>query len=110
MKKAFLEEKLSDAVKRQMISDVSLGAFLSGNDSSLIVSIMQSHSLQPVQTFTIGFEDKSYDESNYANEVADHLGTNHTSVMLKANDALRVIPDLPKFTQSLLWMFKFQRI
>ncbi len=92
-----LEEKLSDAVKRQMISDVSLGAFLSGGiDSSLIVSIMQSHSLQPVQTFTIGFEDKSYDESTYANEVADHLGTNHTSVMLKANDALRVIPDLPK--------------
>ena len=69
-----LEEKLSDAVKRQMISDVSLGAFLSGGiDSSLIVSIMQSHSLQPVQTFTIGFEDKSYDESTYANEVADHL-------------------------------------
>ena len=92
-----LEEKLSNAVKRQMISDVSLGAFLSGGiDSSLIVSIMQSHSLRPVQTFTIGFEDKSYDESTYANKVADHLGTDHTSVILKANDALSVIPDLPK--------------
>ena len=63
-----------------MISDVSLGAFLSGGiDSSLIVSIMQSHSLQPVQTFTISLKDKSYDESTYANEVADHLGTNHLS-------------------------------
>ena len=57
---------------------------------------MQSHSLRPVQTFTIGFEDKSYDESTYANKVADHLGTDHTSVILKANDALSVIPDLPK--------------
>ena len=77
------------AVKRQMISDVPLGAFLSGGiDSSLIVSMMQAQSVDPVKTFTIGFEDSSYDESPYAKDIAQHLGTDHTEVILKAEDAM----------------------
>ena len=78
-----------------MISDVPLGAFLSGGiDSSLIVSLMQSQSINPVKTFTIGFEDRSYDESPYAAKVASYLQTDHTDVKLTHKDAIDVIPKL----------------
>lgn len=90
-----LEHVLIKAIKRQMISDVPLGAFLSGGiDSSLIVSLMQSQSINPVKTFTIGFEDRSYDESPYAAKVASYLQTDHTDVKLTHKDAIDVIPKL----------------
>ena len=92
---AFVKASLMSAIGRQMISDVPLGAFLSGGiDSSLIVSMMQSQSQRPVKTFTIGFDDKAYDESPHAEKIARHLGTDHTKVILQARDAMDVIPKL----------------
>ena len=93
---ATLGEVLGKAVQRQMISDVPLGAFLSGGvDSSAIVALMQEQSARPVQTFTIGFDDAAFDESPYAAAVARHLGTAHTKVHVTDADARDVIPDLP---------------
>lgn len=92
-----LSGRLSQAVKGQMLSDVPLGAFLSGGvDSSLIVSLMQSQSMSPVKTFAMGFADPAYDESKYAREVAKHLGTEHTEWIVSPEEALAVIPLLPK--------------
>lgn len=94
---AQLEELLQRAVGRQMISDVPLGAFLSGGiDSSAVVSLMQAQSLKPVKTFSIGFADGDYDEAPHAKAVAAHLGTDHTELYVTPADALAVIPLLPK--------------
>jgi asparagine synthase (glutamine-hydrolysing) len=91
-----LEKILSEAVSSQMQSDVPLGAFLSGGiDSSTIVALMQSHSNSQVNTFTIGFNSKEFDESKHAEMVANHLGTNHFNKFVTEKDALDVIPNLP---------------
>ena len=92
-----LDGKLSHAVSRQMLSDVSLGGFLSGGiDSSLIVSYMQKISSQPINTFTIGFNDSRYNEAIHAKEVAKHLGTHHTELYLSDQDMLDTVPMIPK--------------
>lgn len=91
-----LELILSKAVSSQMESDVPLGAFLSGGvDSSLIVALMQSHSNFNVNTFSIGFNSKDFDEAQNARQVAKHLGTNHFEKYITDRDALDVIPYLP---------------
>ena len=88
-----LEFILRQVVREQMVSDVSLGAFLSGGiDSSLIVALMQSQSMKAIKTFTIGFQDDGYDESRHAQSVATHLGTDHTLFRVTAEDALAAIP------------------
>jgi len=88
-----LELLLKRSVAQQMISDVPLGAFLSGGvDSSMIVSLMQRHSPGKVKTFSIGFENDSFDEAKYAKEIANYLGTDHTEFYVSASDALNVIP------------------
>lgn len=91
-----LDRHLREAIVGQMISDVPLGAFLSGGvDSSAIVALMQSQSPKPVRTYTIGFEDVAYNEANYANAVAKHLGTDHTEVYVTPEECMSVIPELP---------------
>lgn len=88
---------LSESVKSQMISDVPLGAFLSGGiDSSLITSLMQENSTEQVKTFTIGFENSAFDESPFAKNVANHLGTNHSEYFVTSQETLDVIPYIPE--------------
>ena len=90
-----LEKLLKDAVNKQMTSDVPLGAFLSGGvDSSTIVALMQSQSKNPVKTFTIGFDDKDYNEAVYSKSVAKHLGTDHSELYVTPEQARNVIPNL----------------
>lgn len=92
-----LENLLSESVKRQMISDVPLGALLSGGvDSSLVAALMQYISDAPIKTFSIGFEDPKFDESKHAEAVAGHLGTDHTTLIMKPDDLLDLIPEIAK--------------
>lgn len=91
-----LETLLRDAVKRRMVADVPLGAFLSGGiDSSLVVALMQAQSSSKIRTFSIGFEEASYNEAPYAKAVAEHLGTEHTEMYVTPKQAWDVIPSLP---------------
>lgn len=90
-----LEQRLKSSIKKQMVSDVPLGAFLSGGiDSSTIVALMQSQSSKPVKTFTIGFSENDYDESKYAKKIANHLGTEHNELYVSPKKAMEVIPKL----------------
>jgi asparagine synthase (glutamine-hydrolysing) len=91
-----LEKNLKIAVKKQMISDVPLGAFLSGGvDSSTIVALMQSQSKSRVKTFTIGFNEEDYNEAKYAKKIAHHLGTDHTELFISSKKAMEVIQKIP---------------
>jgi asparagine synthase (glutamine-hydrolysing) len=90
-----LDKVLSDAVSSQMQADVALGAFLSGGvDSSLIVAMMQEHSNKPIETFSIGFDNKQFNEAPFAQAVASHLGTQHHEIYVSSQQALEVIPKL----------------
>ena len=86
---------LGKSVKSQMISDVPVGAFLSGGiDSSLIVALMKEVSPDRVHTFSIGFSEDDFDESAHAKSVADHLETIHTEFKVTASDALSLVNNL----------------
>ena len=72
-----------------MCADVPVGAFLSGGiDSSLMVSLMQSISRNPVKTFTVGFKNSPWDESSYAQQIADYLHTEHTTLYVSVDEIL----------------------
>jgi len=93
-----LRELLNDSVAKRLQSDVPLGAFLSGGiDSSLIVALAQRQRDTPLRTFTIGFPDKDFDESGYAAEVAQFLGTDHTR--------FEVVPDGVHVIDKLVWHY-----
>ena len=90
-----LETRLSEAVLSQQISDVPIGVFLSGGiDSSLITALMQVQSRRPINTFTIGFQEKQYNEAIFAKSIARHLGTNHFELYLSMKEAQSIIPQL----------------
>ena len=90
-----LRHLLVEAVRMQMIADVPVGAFLSGGiDSSTIIALMQSVSNRTVQTYTIGFEQDSFNEAHHAKAVAQCLGTNHQDMTVTSSDALAVVPHI----------------
>ena len=92
-----LEDVLESSVRDRMVSDVPIGAFLSGGlDSSTVVAMMQRHSADPVRTFTVGFSESAYDESPYAAVVAERLGTQHAEMIVSPAEAEAVIPRLPR--------------
>jgi asparagine synthase (glutamine-hydrolysing) len=88
-----LDSRLRDAVRLRMRADVPLGAFLSGGvDSSTVVAHMQAQSRRPIQTFTIGFTERSHDESPHARAVAQHLGTDHHEEILTPAQVIELVP------------------
>ena len=92
-----LHDTLRAAVSDRLVADVPLGAFLSGGyDSSLVCALMQEQSSTPIQTFTIGFTDPRYNEAAHAQAVADHLGTQHTQLMVTERDLLDAVDQLPR--------------
>lgn len=87
-------ERLKEAVKIRLISDVPLGAFLSGGiDSSAVVALMSGIMNEPVKTFSIGFKEQAYDELKYARMIAEKYNTDHTEFIVEPN-ALDVLPKL----------------
>jgi len=99
--KSQFETLLDDATNIRLISDVPLGIFLSGGlDSSTVAYYAQKNSSVPIQTYSIGFEEKSYDETDYAQKVAQKLGTDHHLQILTAQDSINLLPEiLPKLDE-----------
>lgn len=86
---------LDSSVKKQMLSDAPLGAFLSsGIDSSIITALMQKNSIDKINTFTIGFENKTYNESLISKKISNYLGTNHEELIFSNKDLLNIVPKI----------------
>ena len=101
IKKTFDDEKielkkiLEKTVIKQTISDVQIGCFLSGGiDSSLISSILQNNTKKKIKTFTVGFDDKNFDESNQAKKISQHLNTDHYEYFFSKNDLCDTVQNL----------------
>ena len=93
-----LKELLSDAVRMRLVSDVPLGILLSGGiDSSTVAAFATQHAPERVKTFSIGFEEDSFDESKYARKVAKHLDTEHYEDKLSATTAGDLISEIGKW-------------
>lgn len=91
---AEIRRQLEEAVKIRMVADVPLGAFLSGGiDSASVVAFMARHTEEPIKTFSIGFEESSFDETKYANMVAEQYHTDHHEFIVKAN-TVKILPKL----------------
>ncbi len=93
-----LEKLLKKAVKRRMLSDVPLGAFLSGGfDSSLVCAMAAEISEKPLKTFAIGFMESAFNEAPYAKQVAEVLGTEHTELYITENEMLEILDSIPQY-------------
>ena len=93
--KKHLNSLISNSVKKRLISDVPIGTFLSGGtDSSLVTAVAQNISSKPINTFSIGFKEAKYNESNHALKIANHLKTNHTEFILSEKEAIDEIEDI----------------
>lgn len=96
--KSSLKNVLVKAVERRLIADVPLGTFLSGGiDSTLVTAIAQTVSNQRINTYSIGFSDKKYDESAYAEEISRYIGTNHHQFIVSEEDLFQMIDELPLY-------------
>lgn len=90
-----LDSVLERSVRDRMVSDVEIGALLSGGiDSTYITALMQKQSKMPVKTFTIGFHESGFNEADQAKSVAAFLGTDHTEMYLSESDLLSTIPEI----------------
>jgi asparagine synthase (glutamine-hydrolysing) len=93
-----LEIIFSQTMKRQVISDVPVGIFLSGGiDSTLILAKHIENSKQTINTFTIGYHEEHLSEASHAKKIANHFNTNHHEFILKPSDLISMVQDLPKF-------------
>jgi len=91
-----IESILNDSINLRMVSDVSVGVFLSGGyDSSLVASILAKKQGKKINTFTIGFDDEKYNEAEHAKSLAQYLDTDHTEYYMKDNDMLDLVEKLP---------------
>jgi asparagine synthase (glutamine-hydrolysing) len=90
-----LRTVLRESVRKELISDVPLGVFLSGGIDSSAVTAMMSQLGTEVKSFSVGFAERSFDESRYARQVAQHLGTDHHELTLEPSMLLELIPKLP---------------
>ncbi len=92
-----LLDMLEDSVRQRLVSDVPVGVFLSGGiDSSTIVALMSEMHDEPVKTFSIGFEDETYNELDYARKVSDYFNTDHHEIIYTA-DSVKVIEEMVKY-------------
>ena len=95
------EKILSKAFNYRMVADVPVGVFLSGGyDSSLVTALLQKDSMQKIKTFTIGFEEESYNEAPHARKVAAHLGTEHHEFTCTYQEAMDIIPLIPEISDE----------
>lgn len=92
------EKILAESFQYRMVADVPVGVFLSGGyDSSCVTALLQKNSTEKIKTFTIGSADEKLNEAPYANQIAQHLGTDHTEYYCTHKEALNIIPDLPYY-------------
>lgn len=88
-----LEKTLEEAIALQLIGDVPIGVFLSGGcDSTLVSAIAQKLNSRPIHSFSLGFENSTFDESKFALQAANEIGTNHHALIMTANDAAEILP------------------
>ncbi len=90
-----LQSLLQESIKKRLISDVPIGTFLSGGtDSSIVTAIAQEVNNSPINTFSIGFKEAKYNESEHAKKVANHIGTNHHEFILTEADAINELENI----------------
>lgn len=90
------EELMADSIRHRLVSDVPVGLFLSGGiDSSVVAAMLRDHVSAPFKTFTIGFDDRRYDEAAWAKKIAGHLGTEHVEAYVSEEEAADMVFDIP---------------
>ena len=95
--KRLIMNSLESSIKKMMVADVEVGSFLSGGiDSSIVSILMQKNSLKKIKTFTVGFDESAYDESNYAKKIAKLIGSDHHEIRVKVDDMIENIDDVVK--------------